>query len=265
MLNDDRKYYVTASQAHRVMAGFESELAGREILEPETPDLLSWIDENGIKPKVTPLKDIGIIATGKEIEAAWKYLQAQTVVFSDGMESVAREIAMTSFIRQRDEGFKSKDMERGNNQEGEAVAALSAKTGVEFTATEENQQFLTLGNLGVTPDGVELDGFEYKSCAEVKNPKDTTHMKYLSEIRDTESFLSVVPEYYWQAQTGLHVTGADVYHWASFHNGYDGKYQLVYLPIKPNKKHIEMLVERADRVLARVPEIVESIKANYGS
>lgn len=264
MLDKDRQYFVTASQCHRVMAGFETELMGRELKRPARGDVLAWIEENNTKPKVGDLKKLDIVATGAEIDECYKYHRSQVKVFSDGMESVAREIAMSCFIKQRDEGFKSKDMERGNAQEGEAIKNLEAITGVKFEATEEGQKFLTLDCLGVTPDGVELDGFNYKSCAEVKNPKDTTHMKYLSELRSAEDILRVVPEYYWQAQCGLHVTGAETYHWASYHSGFDEKYQLVYLPVKPNPLHIEMLVERSERVLARVPEIIKSITEAYG-
>jgi len=265
MLSKERQYYVTASQCHRVMAGFETELQGMSAEKPERLDVLEWIEENKITPKVGELKEVDIIATGAEIKEVWSYYKSQIKVFSDGMESVAREIAMSQFIDERDEGYTSQDMERGNLQEGEAAAELGKFLGIEFTDTEEGQQFHTKGSLGVTPDGVEItDDFAYESCAELKNPKDKTHMKYLSMLSSEADMLKVQPEYYWQAQCGLYVTGAKTYHWMSYHKGFKEAYRKVYIPIKPNPQHIAMLVERADRVLERVPFIVEEIKAKYG-
>jgi len=263
MLNPDRKDYVTASQSHRVMSGFETELAGKSAVKPEYEDVdkvLSVIKETG-KPKVGELKALGITASGAEIEAAYKYHRSQIKVFSDGMWSVAREIAMSKFIDHRDEHIKTQDMERGNIQEGEAVAYLEGLTGVKFSNTEDQQSFMTRNSLGVTPDGLQMDGFNVVSCAEVKNPKDTTHMKYLHLIHNQDDLLEVVPEYYWQCQTGLYVTECEKYHWLSYHKEFTkmGDYRGVYVCVEPVQEDIDMLVERSERVLAAVPGIVESI------
>ena len=179
------------------------------------------------------------------------------------METAALNIAMSEFLQERDEGYKSKDMERGNLQEGEAIKALSNHTGISFDNIEDDQVFLTKGVLGATPDGLQYDGFDIKSCAEVKNPKDTTHMRYLSGIRTQDDLLKICPDYYWQAQCGLAVTNAETYHWASYHNGYIDSCKLVYVAVKPNMKHISMLKIRAERIMLRVPEIIESIKNNF--
>jgi len=268
MLNNDRKYFVTASQCHRVMAGYELELEGMNMDVPvfdSFPQVYDWIKKNNREPKVGELKAAGITASGKEIKEAWRYIKATTPVFSEGMESVAREIAMSKFIKERDESYKSVDMERGNIQEGEAIIKLQDITGREFSNTNEDQIFLSDDCLGVTPDGIEYDGFDIVSCAEVKAPKDTTHMKYLSLIKDERSFREVVPIYYWQAQCGLAVTGAESYHWLSYHNGFDDDYQAVYLEVKPNKYHIDLLRIRAKRVLDAVPVIVDDIINRYTS
>lgn len=271
-LNKDRAGFVTASQAHRVMAGFAMELEGKSMKKPECEDLVF----DGIKkitsvigrvPKVGELKSMDIQATGELIKQVTTYIKAITPVFSEGMESVAREIAMESFKKTKDDGFKSVDMERGDQQEGAAVAALSAFLDVDFLNTELDQIFLSDGCLGVTPDGIEYDGFNIKSCAEVKNPKDTTHMKYLQLLKDQGDILSVCPIYYWQAQCGLSVTGSEIYHWASYHDefeypGYEDESKLVYVPIYPVDDHIKILKTRADKVLKRAPFIVEEILAN---
>lgn len=263
MLSEDRQYYVTASQCHRVMASFETELEGRSAEKPERLDVLGWINDNKVLPKAGDLKAVDIVASGAEIKEAWTYYKSKIQVFSEGMESIATEIAMSQFINERDVNYNSKDMERGNLQEGEAVLKLGELLGIDFVDTEENQKFHTKETLGVTPDGIELGGLSYKSCAELKNPKDTTHMKYLSTLKSVDDMLKVCPEYYWQAQCGLYVTGAETYHWMSYHKGFKEGYQMVYIPIKPNPEHIDMLVERSIRVSERVPVIIESIKERY--
>jgi hypothetical protein len=266
MLNPDRKYFLTASIAHRAMAGFELELAGRSMIKPDIDafdEIKKHYDKTNENPLVGDIKTEELNVTGKEITAVCKYLKAIKPVFSDGMESVAREIAMNAIFKQRDDGLKTKDMERGNDQEGEAVIALQDKINIEFTNTLEDQTFLTKGNLGVTPDAIEYNDFIVKSCGEVKNPKDTTHMKYLATLKDQKDMLKECPDYYWQAMAGLEVTNAEVYHWASYQNGAEERYQLVYVPIYPVSEHIEMLKIRAERISKRVPVIIEEIKSRY--
>ena len=262
MLDENRKHYVTASQAHRIMAGFESELI--DIPKPhfEESDLvLCHLHDCTNKPKVGELKSAGLMATGAQISSCWEYHKSLTPVFTTGMESVAREIAMAQFLDERDEQYQSEDMERGNIQEREAIIALSEHLGVEFFDTEDDQTFFTKGSLGVTPDGVQYDSdFNVEACGEVKNPKDTSHMYYLLMINSQDDLLRLKPEYYWQAQAGLAVTGAKSYHWASYHNGFRMPYRLVYVHITPNLEHIRALEIRAARVAARVPEIVDWIK-----
>lgn len=272
-LSEDRKNFVTASQAHRVMAGFELELEGLHMEKPACDEgvfngIKKMVELLGRKPKVGEMVSVDLVVPGELINEVFNYIKATTPVFSDGMESVAREIAMASFIKNTiEEGSITADMERGNLQEGEAVAALSAFLDVEFLNTELDQIFLSDGCLGFTPDGVEYDGFNIKSCAEVKNPKAITHMKYLQLLWNQNDLLRVCPVYYWQAQCGLSVSGAEIYHWASYHNdfayaGYENESKLIYVPVHPVDDHIRILKARADRVLARAPVIVDEILDN---
>jgi len=268
MLNDDRKHFVTASQASRVMAGFDAELSGRDIEKPNFDgiDIVStWIYDSGTKPRVGDIKAAGSTVTGKDIEAAWKYIRSKEKPFTDGMFTVALEIAMADFIEQRDEGVKTLDMERGNIQEGEAISVLESITGVEFTNTVENQLFLSRGCLGVTPDGIEYNGFDINSCAEVKNPKDTTHMRYLVTINDQDDMLKYKPEYYWQAQAGLYVANAYAYHWMSYHNQFSDGLKSKYIRVTPVPEHIEILVDRAERVIEKAKQIAEFLNDNVES
>ena len=69
-------------------------------------------------------------------------------------------------------------MVHGNDQEVDSVLFLSEKIGIDFIDYGDEQKFLTRGNLGVTPDAVQVAGKSIVSCGELKNPKDTTHMLY---------------------------------------------------------------------------------------
>lgn len=267
-LDKDRDNFITASEAHRVMADYELELRGQKMSRPDVQHyegIRQWIGRTGRIPKVLELKAVGIIATGEEIKQVWRYLKAKIKVFSEAMESVAREMAMNQFIEVKDTGYKSEDMERGDIQEGEAVARLSAYLNVDFKNTTTEQIFLSDGDLGVTPDAIEYSGFTITSCGEVKNPNDDNHMRYLHLIKNQADLLAVRPVYYWQAQCGLAVTGAKIYHWASYHNGFDPEYRLVYVPVVANNEHISMLKQRASRVLKRVPDIVAEIRQDRES
>lgn len=268
-LSEDRKRFVTASQAHRVMAGFEIELEGMHVVKPACDDgvfngIKKMVELLGRKPKVGEMVSVDLVVPGALISEVFNYIKAVTPVFSEGMESVAREIAMNTFKSSCDGGYKSEDMERGDRNEVEAVAALSSLLGVQFLNTGDAQVFLSDECLGVTPDGIQYDGFDITSCVEVKCPKDTTHMLYLSKIKNQDDLLSVRPVYYWQAQCGLEVTQAKTYHWASYHDefdypGHDEDLRLVYVPVTPVKEHIELLKIRAGRVLTRAPVIVREI------
>lgn len=268
MLNDDRKHFVTASQAYRVMAGFEKELSGENAEKPSFygfDTVSQLISDRGKKPRVGDFKEKGLTVTGSDIDAAWKYLKSREKQFTDGMFSVALELAMAEFIEHRDEGIKTLDMERGNIQEFEAILALEFITGIEFANIGENQSFLSQGCIGVTPDGIEYNGFNINSCAEVKNPKDTTHMRYLVTINSQDDMLKNKPEYYWQAQAGLYVTDAHTYHWMSYHNQFADGLKSKYIAITPVADHIEILVERSERVVEKAKHIAEFLNERIAS
>ena len=260
MLDNDRKRFVTASQAHRVMAGFEAELAGRKMEEPPLFDAISKFMQKE-KPLVGDLKKAGIMASGKEIQSCWDYYKATKPVFSEGMESVAREIAMGEFISDRD-NYVSDDMENGNLYEAEAVLNLSNIVTKNFSNTGDRQLFFSKGNIGATPDGVFYEGFDISECAEVKCPKDTTHMRYLVGFKSGLTLLQIEPKYYWQAQAGLYVTGAKAYNWASYHRNFIEPYKMIYQKIEPDHEHIEILIERSEKVLTRAKDIIELINAS---
>ena len=160
MLDSRRRNYVSASQAHRVMAGFRTELDNAGMVEPEgvDPNLRDFIQKNG-KCLAGAAKAAGIVASGAEIAEMYKYVKSLEPVITEGMITVAREIAISEFIKFRPEQFESKAMEMGNDLEVEAVSILENHIKSKIDNTGENQSFFHTENLSATPDGVVYDDF----------------------------------------------------------------------------------------------------------
>lgn len=263
MLDERRKNYVTASQAHRVMAGFKVEMDNAGMVKPEVndPGLMAYIEKNG-KCLVGDAKAAGIVATGAEIAAMHKYVQSLIPIISDGMITVAREIAISEFIKERPEQFESDAMAMGNELEVDAVAMLSARVGSKIDNTGDNQAFFHTYYLSATPDGVIYDDFTVKELAEVKCLQIPSHSKFLHLMKNQDDLLEHAPEYFWQCMAQLEVTGADMVHFQTYCPYFQDDYSLVYVPVYPNRPYMDMLNTRAERVLSIVPEIRQQIIDN---
>ena len=270
MLSEDRQYYVTGSQAHRVMAEHEKELsAGDFTLSdfPEREQLISFVGDfyksKGSCPLVRDAKAAEIVVSGAQIKEVYAYLESLKPVFTKGMESYAREIVKHQLVSEREENYSGRDTERGNEQEHLAVAALESKLGYEFDFTGDEQEFFHLDYLGLTPDGAHYDDtFMVDQGLEVKCPKQDIHMKNLCTLKNQDDLLAEYPEYYWQCMTGLAVTTASVWHFGTFNKDYKterGDFRLVHIPIYPVKSHIDLLLKRSEAVVKRSKQILEEI------
>lgn len=275
MLSDDRQNYVTASQAHRVMGGFEKELVKKTplkkplILGISTKVLNSkkfheWLSKQAKKPLVGECKTAGFKVMGKDIDECWNYLESikpTPKIFTIGMETYALELSKIPFVESViTNDFKSSDMERGNEQEYLAIAALEKHLNIKFDHTNEDQEFFKNTIMGCTPDGVNYNEiFMPEIGGEVKCPNQDIHQFNLLHMKCQDDLLKHYPVYYWQTQVGLEVTGAKCWYWASFNESFKEGYQLVVVKITPNKDHIDLLNKRVKRVIDRAEEIKLSI------
>lgn len=108
-----------------------------------------------------------------------------------------------------EDGFVSKDMQRGIELEPEAVGAYQLAT----DSLVMPCGFVTRNDLpvGCSPDGViDSVGDQIIGGLEVKCPKSTTHLSYLRNPG------KVPADYWWQIVHSLFVTGAEWWDFASF-------------------------------------------------
>jgi len=241
------------------MAGFCDDL---EVVEnPNNDELVEFVKIHG-KIKVGEAKDAGIIASGAEIGKAYKYAKSLEPTISTGMITLATEIAVQEFISSTPENFTSNAMDLGNELEGHAVDLLSDRIGKKIDNVGDHQSFFHRGALSATPDGCVYSGFDIMELAEVKCLQITSHSKFLSLVKDQDDLLAHFPEYYWQTQCQLAVTGAKLVHFQSYSPYFSNGYNLVYIEVKPNLEHIDILNSRAETVLELVPGIRQQIIDN---
>lgn len=143
--------------------------------------------------------------------------------------------------------FVSIDMQWGIDHELEAIELFTQRTGLSVDSTGERQQLLTKGDdMGCTPDG--LIGND--SGIEIKCPKSKTHFEY-SLLNSTEDLKECMPNYYWQIQGSLYITGRKNWHFVSYDprfNAFQHKLKLLY--IKRNEADIALLADRLALAIA---------------
>jgi len=116
-----------------------------------------------------------------------------------------------------EDGYISAAMQWGIDNELNAVNAFEERTLLNVEYTGSNQKFLTLGsNIGGTPDGL----IRNQSGIEIKCPNPLTHFKYML-IKNNNDLKKVKPEYYWQIQGLMMITGCKKWHFIS----YDPRYK----------------------------------------
>ncbi len=145
-------------------------------------------------------------------------------------------------ITSESKGFSTASTEHGKEYEVEAAVQFMEETGIEITNFGKEQQFIELGDhLGCTPDGIigEDAGFESK-CLDSK-----THDHYLNVIIDVDSFKKTCPNYYWQIQGSMYITGRKKWYFVCYDPRFTNpEEQLLILKVERNEKDIENLRNR---------------------
>jgi hypothetical protein len=175
--------------------------------------------------------------TGSRVGDLMKSSRKKDEIFGDTAKSYIYQLAserdMNPNIVEDDElfelylqqvGFSSKAIEWGNQQEENARQLYIKNTGRNMAETGLCVH-PTIPNFGSSPDGYYYDSGD-KGTLEVKCPNQNTFMKYKVEISDNASLLLTKPEYFFQCQSHMMVTGAS---WCDF---------VVYCPFQRNPIHI---------------------------
>lgn len=175
--------------------------------------------------------------TGSRVGDLMKSSRKKDEMFGDTAKSYIYQLAaerdMNPAIVEDDElfemylqqvGFSSKAVEWGNLQEENARKLYIEKTGRNMVETglciHPSIPF------GSSPDGYFYGDDGEKGTLEIKCPNQNTFMKYKVEVTDNVGLLLTKPEYFFQCQSHMMVTGAS---WCDF---------VVYCPFQGNPIHI---------------------------
>lgn len=154
--------------------------------------------------------------------------------------------------------FETKAMEHGKFTEPLARRFYEAYFLVEV---EEKPFFIAewCEEAGCSPDGiVKYNGEEWG--IEIKCPMNpVNHIEHLL-IKDAETLKSECPNYYWQIQMSMAVTGLKRWDFVSYHEDFDDNLRMKVLTIHANEPEINHLKSRIAEAVKMKNEILERIK-----
>jgi hypothetical protein len=137
------------------------------------------------------------------------------------------------------DGFQTAAMKQGIEREPFARMAYEAHTGhivqeVGFCRLEDIEA-------GASPDGLIVED----GGLEIKCPERSAHLRYLQQEAEP-------PEYTWQIQGGMWVTGRQWWDFASYNPDFPERLQLIVRRIKRDEAAIKKLEAEVRRFLAEV-------------
>lgn len=112
-----------------------------------------------------------------------------------------------------DQSWVSPKMQWGMDHELEAISAFTEITGIKVINIGINQKLIALGeHISCTPDGILAD---LNMGIEVKCPDSKTHFEYMG-INTAFLLKEIAPNYYWQIQGSMYITGFDSWVFVSY-------------------------------------------------
>lgn len=142
------------------------------------------------------------------------------------MESVASERMLREDVKNNEQLFEAylehtdssnKYTDWGHACEGKARKMFEKEYNVVVQETDciDHPEIEWLAG---SPDGVILteDGEAVEAVIEIKCPLPKTHVKYFARIKNSDDLKKVKPEYYWQVQNNMFVTGAQYCYFISY-------------------------------------------------
>lgn len=145
------------------------------------------------------------------------------------------------------EGFTTPAMKQGTEREPFARMAYEARTGL--IVQEVGFCRHDAMDCGASPDGlIAEDG-----GLEIKCPERTAHLRYLQQEAEP-------PEYTWQIQGGMWITGRAWWDFASYNPDFPEHLQLVVRRIKRNDEAIKQLAAEVEKFLGEVEAEAERLR-----
>ena len=177
---------------------------------------------------------------------------------SKGGLTYARKKAVELMTECKANDYISPAMQWGIDHEAEAMDAFMVATGMDVEDCKDRQVFLQMGeDVGGTPDGmIRAIG----AGIEIKCPNSETHLEYLETVTDAMSLKSAAPEYYWQVQGLMMITGFEQWYFVSYDPRFtDPALRLHIATIERVPDDIDRLMDRLDQAVAHRDGIVARI------
>jgi hypothetical protein len=262
MLSDsiiqDRAGNFTASEAHRLMAGWDAQKPKVDIaLFPNGlfDDMAELMAEATTKPLVRDFTAYGCKVTREMINQVWAWLKHYEP--PAGLVTYAEEKAIESLFDQDPSlNWSTVHTRNGEEREPECMEMLADATGIDFAHTGDDQIHLSVGDVGCTPDGIVFDDFDLvHTGAEAKCKSAAAHAKNIL-IDTAEQMKAEAFDHYCQIQTQMMVTGADHWYFANYNPFAKQKWmRFKYIILGRDDAFIKIIKQRLD--------VARQIKAEY--
>ena len=172
-----------------------------------------------------------------------------------GITYVMEKVAESLIESSDSEGFTSYDMQWGIDHEAEAVQAFTDKTGLVVDKHGLAQELITMSeHIGCTPDGL----INSTHGLELKCPKSVTHISYWA-IKNGDDLKKHCPNYYWQVQGSMMITGREEWYFASFDPRFiNPAHRLHIAKIAINIEDVVLLSNRLKMAIALKKKLIAS-------
>lgn len=208
----------TASENHRLMAGWETPEPDRDFTEFDA-----------IYQVIKPLFDagerkflVGDLSGKFKFKLTGELLNKTLAVIKSeipptGLVTYAEEKAMeTLFDFDPSLNFSTAHTTNGEERELDCMIRLYEKTGLNFVHTGDDQIHIHSNEVGCTPDGVVFDDLDLLlTGAEVKCKSPLVHARNLL-INNNHDLKEAAFDHFVQVQTAMLVTGADHWYFANY-------------------------------------------------
>jgi len=260
----------TASENHRLMAGWEKPPAKSIHDEPELRALYDYIkplyldgEKNFLVGDVKPHVD-GV--TGDGIKKVKRIIAGEEP--PTGLVTYAHEKAEEELYHLDPTlgNWSTVHTRNGEERELECIQLVEDELNVQFDCTGDVQAHIQNDNVGVTPDGVkndELGLVEWGVEAKCKSPHEHTNLLL---ITNNDELKSDAFDHFVQCQTGMLVTNAKRWLFVAYNPfGKSSDIKLNYFFVERDNAFIEILVSRinlAKKVKAeRLAELTKKFEA----
>jgi exodeoxyribonuclease (lambda-induced) len=157
-----------------------------------------------------------------------------------GLETYILDMCSEFFSTKEKEIFANQHTERGNAYEDQARVIYELQTG---NKVEQVGFVVHSDHVGCSPDGLVNDD----GLVEFKNPSDKEHFRFMVDNK-------IKPEYEWQMQMQMLVTGREWCDFVSYNPNFENC--IVIKRVTPDDKKLEKLLKGFEAGGKRIKEII---------